>query len=244
MSELTDPLSAWEGLLVRAGSVPEDELAELRSHLAESISDLVRVGLSEEEATLIAIRRMGDPAALAAEYFKVIPGVALTDRLYWGALGLVGFSIALGAVRLLSHAGTWFMRGHGPADPWFMGLGFFGISLLFLSVARTTLAPHGRIASAVKMAVTRAQERPVATAHLAFSALAGLTILDYFARGFIWSIAWPDGYAVRSLLEAVLTTGVPIGLFLLTGYLNRSDAMDRGSVGDADRLRQIHVIEE
>jgi hypothetical protein len=221
MHHLEDSSSDWEDLLARDDGLTEEDLVELRSHLSESIRDLVRVGLSDEEATLVALRRLGDPTALAVEYVKVSPGVRMTGHLYWAALGFVGFSIALGSVRLLSHAGTWMMRGTGSVEGWFLGLGFAALTFLFLAVVQTARVPHGRVARTVAWLVTRAQERPLATAHAAFSALAGLTILDYFATGFIWSIAWPDGYVARGALEAVLATGVPIGLFLLTGYLSR-----------------------
>lgn len=50
-----------------------DDLAELESHLRESTGQLQAHGLNEEEAFLIAVRRLGNERELAREFAKVAP---------------------------------------------------------------------------------------------------------------------------------------------------------------------------
>lgn len=223
MCELGDPRSEWENDLRRSKNLTREDLAELQSHIDDSIQELVGLGLSREEATILALRRVGDPTALASEFTKVGPGDTLRDRLYWAAVGLVGFSIAVGVVRLLSHLGTWMALGGGSEKTWFMGLGMTGLGFLFLSVIRAARAPYGRMARTLHWMLEWAQRRPLRSAHLAFSALAGLTILDHFATGFVWRLTWPDGYAAIGALEAMVATAVPVALLLLTGHLSKDD---------------------
>jgi len=44
---------------------------ELESHLRDSVDDLATRGVSEEEAFLVSVRRMGDAQALGDEFAKI-----------------------------------------------------------------------------------------------------------------------------------------------------------------------------
>jgi len=71
MFDLEASVRAWtDGLRLR-GAFRSEDIVELEGHLREEVDGLVKVGLSTEEAFLVAEHRIGRPDALAAEYAKV-----------------------------------------------------------------------------------------------------------------------------------------------------------------------------
>ncbi|MCE5252849.1 MAG: permease prefix domain 1-containing protein [Actinomycetia bacterium] len=71
MFELESQIRKWRGHLRSSGSLREQDLEELESHLRDNIDDLTARGVTTEEAFLIAVRRMGDTEALSNEFAKV-----------------------------------------------------------------------------------------------------------------------------------------------------------------------------
>ncbi len=71
MFELESQIRKWRGHLRSSGSVSEQDLEELESHLRDSIDGLTSRGITTEEAFLVSIRRMGDTEALSEEFAKV-----------------------------------------------------------------------------------------------------------------------------------------------------------------------------
>ena len=70
MSEHDDRIAEWRGRLADGGKLGEERLEELESHLRDSIGDLRGRGLDEEEAFLVAARRVGNLDALAGEFAR------------------------------------------------------------------------------------------------------------------------------------------------------------------------------
>ncbi len=71
MFELESQIRKWRGHLRSSGSLREQDLEELESHLRDNIDDLTSRGVTTEEAFLISVRRMGDTEALGDEFAKV-----------------------------------------------------------------------------------------------------------------------------------------------------------------------------
>jgi hypothetical protein len=71
MFELESQIRKWRGHLRSSGSLGEEGLEELESHLRDSIDDLTSRGVTTEEAFLLSVRRMGDTEALSNEFAKV-----------------------------------------------------------------------------------------------------------------------------------------------------------------------------
>lgn len=69
--ELESQVRKWRGHLRASGTLGEQDLEELESHLRDSIDDLASRGVSSEEAFLVSVRRMGDTEALGDEFAKV-----------------------------------------------------------------------------------------------------------------------------------------------------------------------------
>ncbi len=223
MSQLDRRLQAWSESIQGVGTLTDGDIEELESHIRDSVDHLTRVGLSDDEAMLVALRRIGDPTVLAVEYRKVNPGLAWARRWYWMTAGFLTFTLALGAIRLLSHVGAWLGLGTGSADIWFLGAGLAGLGALCLSMMRSAKVPGGRTARALQLVATWIESRPVLVAHLGFSALAGLTLVDGYARGFVWRALGRDSLFAVSTMDALAATAVPIGLFLLAWRMNRED---------------------
>jgi hypothetical protein len=69
--DLNRALQDWRAQLADSSSVKRESLDELETHLRESVARLCGVGLSEEEAWLIAQKRFGQANALGAEFAKI-----------------------------------------------------------------------------------------------------------------------------------------------------------------------------
>ncbi len=77
MSDLERQIGLWTDHLRRAGSLGESDVAELESHLRDEIAGLIDTGLSDDEAFLIAVKRMGSAASVSGEFAKLA-----TERLW------------------------------------------------------------------------------------------------------------------------------------------------------------------
>jgi hypothetical protein len=63
----------WRDYYLRSGCIGDSDIDELEDHLREEIASLKQKELSEEEAFLIAVRRMGNPPSLSKEFRKINP---------------------------------------------------------------------------------------------------------------------------------------------------------------------------
>ena len=82
MSTLETQIGQWRAAILRGGSVDEADADELEGHLREQISDLESSGLADDEAFLIAVRRLGQVDLITAEFAR-----EHSDRL-WKQLAL------------------------------------------------------------------------------------------------------------------------------------------------------------
>lgn len=106
MKDLDVRIAQWREPLLRNGSFYADEVDELESHLRESVDGLVKTGLSEDEAFLVAARRLGSRKELKVAYVRSRP---LDERLLHptgkiAAAALTLVCLAIGWVLLYSWA--------------------------------------------------------------------------------------------------------------------------------------------
>lgn len=87
---LKESVDNYVNSIKNQGSTTSSDDAELKSHLYDAIDSLVGLGLAEEEAFIIARKRLGDEETLAQEYSKVNPSVRM--NLIWSYL-LLGFNL-------------------------------------------------------------------------------------------------------------------------------------------------------
>ena len=86
--DLNQALHRWRESLGRSPAFHGDNLAELESHVAESVAVLQARGLSAEEAFWVATRRVGPDQRVAAEFAKVNGGAVWLDRVLWMLVGI------------------------------------------------------------------------------------------------------------------------------------------------------------
>ncbi|HEX6909938.1 MAG TPA: permease prefix domain 1-containing protein, partial [Longimicrobium sp.] len=67
---LEQQIHAWRAHLRRSGAVSGPDAAELEDHLREQIASLNADGLSDDEAFLVAVKRMGAVDALTREFAR------------------------------------------------------------------------------------------------------------------------------------------------------------------------------
>ena len=67
---LEQQIEAWRAHLRGSGAITGSDAAELEDHLREQIGSLVGDGLSEDEAFLVAVKRMGAIDALTREFAR------------------------------------------------------------------------------------------------------------------------------------------------------------------------------
>jgi hypothetical protein len=89
--DLNGAIAEWRGGMRREDALGAEVLRELESHLRESVRDLAARGLSEEEAFLIARRRIGAAPEVGREFAAANPDELWRRRLLWSVLCVVFF---------------------------------------------------------------------------------------------------------------------------------------------------------
>ena len=108
MFDLETAIADWKQSLVMRDSFSSDDISELESHLRDCVSSLSSMGLSGEEAFLIAQRRVGQPSELDAEFAKESSSTRWVHRGKWMCIGVLMLilvrsigSLLFGTVRLV-----------------------------------------------------------------------------------------------------------------------------------------------
>lgn len=95
-TDLNALVANWRNHAAQEDSIGAQQLAELESHLLDSVDQLRETGLNDEEAFLIASRRLGRLQELAIEYRAADPGLQWRKRLTWMLAGVVLHTIIQG----------------------------------------------------------------------------------------------------------------------------------------------------
>ena len=107
MFDLNEAITDWRRHLAVQPDLHQADLDELEDHLRESAGELQVAGLSDEEAFLVAARRLGDPGALAGEFAAADPGLRRRLRLRWIVVG----ALAMLVLGYVSEVGAGFFAG-------------------------------------------------------------------------------------------------------------------------------------
>jgi len=94
--DLEKSVSRWRATFDADHGISAEALDELEIHLRDSMEQLEEACLTQEEAFLLASRRVGSADALEPEYACVSPQTAWVRPLFWMTLGVIGFSTAMG----------------------------------------------------------------------------------------------------------------------------------------------------
>lgn len=119
--DLEKSVSRWRATFDADQGISADALDELEIHLRDSMEQLEEARLTQEEAFLVAARRVGSADALEPEYARVSPQTAWVRPLFWMTLGVVVFSTAVGltaAIGRLASLGAAAWMPVGSASLW------------------------------------------------------------------------------------------------------------------------------
>lgn len=126
MSDVEARIAQWRAALARSAAVTTTDADELEGHLRDRMADLERSGLDQDEAFLIAVKRLGATDAVTAEFARehgdrlwkqLVPRVAVTtgerpflEMLLFATLSVVVIQVARNLAEQSLPAADWFTR--------------------------------------------------------------------------------------------------------------------------------------
>ena len=113
--DLNRTIQHWRENLAQSPAFRSENVAELESHLRDSVAGLQTHGLSAEEAFMVAAKRIGKGTTLETEFAKVNGQSVWLDRLLWIVIAVQGWlvistatislvTVAAGAAVAINHA--------------------------------------------------------------------------------------------------------------------------------------------
>lgn len=112
--DLNGAIQQWREHLAVAPAFRGEDLNELESHLRDSITVLQAKGLSDEEALLVATRRVGQAGPLETEFGKVNGSAVWLDRFLWMLIGYLVWTFISGFMGAISRNALFFgLNGAG-----------------------------------------------------------------------------------------------------------------------------------
>lgn len=100
---LESSITQWRLMLTNDQNLAGDTVDELESHLLDEVSALKTSGLNDEEAFMVATKRMGHTDLIAAEFRKVHGDASVLDRIAPHLTGVLVLLAFLEVTRLLNN---------------------------------------------------------------------------------------------------------------------------------------------
>lgn len=111
MFDLSKELKNWRTKFAQESGLQRKQLDEIEAHLLDSFAELSKAQ-SEEDAFREALKRLGQPEDIAAEYKKVHDLIPLDYGLFWFGIGI----LVLSAIYMLNGLYTaWEVQEYGKA---------------------------------------------------------------------------------------------------------------------------------
>lgn len=224
--DLNQAIQRWRENLGQSPAFRSENLFELESHLRDSVARLQRQELSDEEAFLVATKRLGPPATLETEFAKQNVQLVWLDRALWVLVGAQIWGIAQAVTHVLGlflgigipSMNSW-LAAHGfgqiPEDGAFPMMRLILFPLMLLTGARVAVRVHRWFQSKGKSPVTYIQQRPRVLA-LIFALLSALPPLVYYSGQILVWVFGPNRVygSLRSTTEWKYSTeGLTVILF-------------------------------
>lgn len=89
MFQLEIAIENWKQQLLQHQTMTAADMEELQIHLLEEMDALTATGLNQEEAFLIASRRIGNPNDISCEFAKINHVVIWKNRFFWMIIGIL-----------------------------------------------------------------------------------------------------------------------------------------------------------
>ena len=141
--DLTTATEAWLDALRQRGTLTDDDLRELQTHLLDSLELLKTTGLSEEEACIVACNRLGSAEAIGHEFSKIQRPFALRREPILSLVGALAFVVLKNGLDAVGFGVSRWLVAH-VADDRAAVLADFGIRFLLFTVLAGALAAYFR----------------------------------------------------------------------------------------------------
>ncbi|HML73059.1 MAG TPA: permease prefix domain 1-containing protein [Anaerohalosphaeraceae bacterium] len=106
MFQLEIAIENWKQQLLQHQTMTAADIEELQIHLLEEMDALTATGLNQEEAFLIASRRIGNPNDISCEFAKINHGVIWKNRFFWMIIGILILQIFSSCAVFLARGGA------------------------------------------------------------------------------------------------------------------------------------------
>lgn len=116
MFNLNEQIGKWRTSLMQSQTLATADIDELESHLREEIQSLKQLKLSDEEALLIAARRLGNTHNLSNEYAKINQGRVLAQKTSCMIGGVLIYMVIISCARVVSKGCIEFAIKSGMSD--------------------------------------------------------------------------------------------------------------------------------
>jgi len=209
--DLNQAIQRWREDLGQSPAFRSENLFELESHLRDSVATLQRQGLSDEEALLVATKRLGTAASLESEFAKRNVQLVWLDRALWVLVGVQLWGLATGISHVFRILTTAVLPG---INSWLSTYGFSQISvgaipqivqaitlpIILLSGAKLVMGLNHRLQKNGKSPVVYFQQRPRMLAAI-FAFLSILPWVITYCGSYLVSVYGPQriygaGYSV------------------------------------------------
>ncbi len=138
---LEEQIDQWRSYLLRRQAIHSVDVVELEDHLREQLTGLVGSGLSNDEAFLVAVKRMGDLDALSREFARehsdrlwkqlvVLPSDSGEPRARGRTEDVVAFCLAVAAAALIKVPVLFGLHFEEDAEFYVRNLSLFVLPLL------------------------------------------------------------------------------------------------------------------
>lgn len=110
---VTKEIDAWLAQLTDRGHFTREDVRELHAHLLDSVEALEKLGLSQQEAFLVAQHRFGSTASIQTEFHKLSRPFTAQQEPFMLLLGALGFIVGKNIIQtinnevMLTVAGLW-----------------------------------------------------------------------------------------------------------------------------------------
>lgn len=236
--DLNQAIRGWRDDLRRSPHLRQEDLLELESHVMDSMAAFRAKGLADDEAFVLATRRLGAPSGLAPEFAKINRTEVWLNRLLWMLIGVQVWGVLSGVARTVSNAvflgGLWGLGASG--DTLHAGFDWSRavipvalVTLAYLAVLAGTLAGCWRIVrrkeSEAGVLLAWAMRRPVVLAVAATFALLllpGLGLLESWLFAYNSPAASVGAVAAyQAVSGSLLQLAQTVGFVVLTVALLR-----------------------
>ncbi len=213
----TDPsvearLASWRASMRPHVEDGPERLDELEEHLRAAIAERLDLGAAPSDAADEAIRQLGDPAAIVAEFRKLPPSRWLPARLAWLVwLAMVGVLLIVAGLRLREdpHLANAALTGHIVAlTAGYAAVAVVGILGGILAVARLSRGFQPRHA--------RAYRRE----HRRLLGVALVLVAAGYVLGLAWAQnAWNRGFVAVAIDPKAMSTICVLAWLLIDRYV-------------------------